>query len=151
MQVERGGKFKERARLGIRFHTLVLADGTRVPISTETIYRDGEAPGNSERGEGRRRAVGGAILGAILGGAKGAAIGARGGRRRRHAPPSMAGDRNAASLPAGTPMTVRILSPVTVTTEKDERDTGARFRRCRRSPHLRVRTGTFALASRHTL
>ena len=47
MQVERGGKFKERARLGIRFHTLVLADGTRLPISTETIYRDGEAPGNS--------------------------------------------------------------------------------------------------------
>ena len=28
MLVERGGKFKERARLGIRFHTLVLADGT---------------------------------------------------------------------------------------------------------------------------
>src|SRR5580765_6283108 len=28
MQVERGGKFKEKARLGIRFHTLVLADGT---------------------------------------------------------------------------------------------------------------------------
>jgi hypothetical protein len=34
MQVERGGKFKERARLGIRFHTLVLADGTiaRIPL-----------------------------------------------------------------------------------------------------------------------
>src|SRR5262249_27651221 len=27
MQVERGGKFKERARLGVRFHTIVLADG----------------------------------------------------------------------------------------------------------------------------
>ena len=25
--VERGGKLKERARLGVRFHTLVLADG----------------------------------------------------------------------------------------------------------------------------
>ncbi|MGH9139539.1 MAG: hypothetical protein ACRD2I_00200, partial [Vicinamibacterales bacterium] len=34
MQVERGGKFKERARLGVRFNTLVLADGTRIPIST---------------------------------------------------------------------------------------------------------------------
>ena len=32
IQVERGGKFKERARLGIRFTTLVLADGTRLPI-----------------------------------------------------------------------------------------------------------------------
>src|SRR6185436_18200090 len=47
VSVERGGKFKERARLGIRFNTLVLADGTRLQISTDTIYRDGEAPGNS--------------------------------------------------------------------------------------------------------
>jgi len=54
MQVERGGKFKERARLGIRFHTLVLADGTRLPISTETIYRDG-GPRQWQRGQGRRR------------------------------------------------------------------------------------------------
>jgi hypothetical protein len=30
----------------------------------------------------------------------------------------MAGDRNAATLPAGTPMTVRLISPVTVTSEK---------------------------------
>jgi hypothetical protein len=30
----------------------------------------------------------------------------------------MAGDRNAATLPAGTPMTIRLLSPVTVTSEK---------------------------------
>ena len=29
--VDRGGKLKDRARLGIRFHTLVLADGTRSP------------------------------------------------------------------------------------------------------------------------
>src|SRR3989442_1177538 len=28
-QVDRGGKFKERARLGIRFNQIVLADGTR--------------------------------------------------------------------------------------------------------------------------
>src|SRR5437660_1556706 len=35
MVVEHGGKFKDRARLGIRFHTLVLADGTQMPITTE--------------------------------------------------------------------------------------------------------------------
>jgi hypothetical protein len=66
MLVERGGKFKERARLGIRFHTLVLADGTRVPITTETIFRDGDAPGNSSTAVGGGAA--GAILGATLGG-----------------------------------------------------------------------------------
>jgi len=117
MQVERGGKFKERARLGIRFHTLVLADGTRVPISTETIYRDGEAPGNGTAAKVGGAAVGGAILGAILGGAKGAVIGGTAGAGAGTAA-VMASDRNAATLPAGTPMTVRLLAPVTVTSEK---------------------------------
>ena len=118
MQVERGGKFKERARLGIRFHTLVLADGTRIPISTETIYREGEAPGNSSAAKVGGGAVGGAILGAILGGAKGAAIGATAGAGGGTAA-VMAGDRSTVVVPPGTPMTVRILSPVTVTTEKE--------------------------------
>ena len=83
--VERGGKFKERARLGIRFHTLVLADGTRLPVSTETITRFGDAPGNGSAAKIGGGAVAGAILGAIIGGAKGAAIGAtlRRGRAER--------------------------------------------------------------------
>jgi type IV secretory pathway VirB10-like protein len=118
MQVERGGKFKERASIGVRFHTLVLADGTRLPISTETIYRYGEAPGNSSAAKVGGAAVGGAILGAILGGAKGAAIGAAAGAGGGTAA-VMASDRNAATLPAGTPMTVRVLQPVTVTVDKE--------------------------------
>jgi hypothetical protein len=116
MQVERGGKFKERARLGVRFHTLVLADGTRIPISTETIYRDGDAPGNSSSSKVGAAAVGGAILGAILGGSKGAAIGAGVGAGAGTAA-VVSGDRNAATLAAGTSMTVRILQPITVTTD----------------------------------
>ena len=114
MQVERGGKFKERARLGIRFHTLVLADGTRIPISTETILREGEAPGNGSSSKVGGAAVGGAILGAILGGGKGAAIGAGVGAGAGTAVVAN-GDRNAATLPAGTSMTVRINQPITVT------------------------------------
>jgi hypothetical protein len=118
-QVERGGKFKDRARLGIRFHTLVLADGTRIPISTETIYRDGESPANDSAKKIGGGAVGGAILGAILGGAKGAAIGATAGAGGGAAA-VMAGDRSAAVLPPGAPLTVRVLSPVTVTTERND-------------------------------
>jgi hypothetical protein len=114
--VERGGKVKERAKLGVRFHTLVLADGTRIPIATETIYRDGEAPGNSSSQKIGGAAVGGAILGAILGGGKGMAIGAAAGAGAGSAAVA-AGDRNAATLPAGTSMTVRILQPITVTTD----------------------------------
>jgi hypothetical protein len=114
-EVDRGGKFKERARLGIRFHTLVLADGTRVPMSTETIYRDGDAPASAQKVGGG--AVAGAILGAILGGAKGAAIGGAAGAGAGAAS-AAAGDRSTATFPAGTQTTVRILSPVTITVER---------------------------------
>jgi hypothetical protein len=117
MVVDRGGKFKERARLGIRFHTLVLADGTTLPISTETIYRYGDAPGNASAAKIGGGAVAGAILGAIIGGAKGAAIGATAGAGGGTAA-VMASDRDAATFPAGTELTARILSPVTVTVEK---------------------------------
>jgi hypothetical protein len=117
-QVERGGKFKERARLGVRFHTLVLADGTRIPISTETIYRDGESPANGSAAKVGGGAAVGAILGAIIGGGKGAAIGATAGAGGGAAT-VMAGDRKDAVLAPGTPMTVRIVSPVTVTVERE--------------------------------
>jgi type IV secretory pathway VirB10-like protein len=116
IQVERGGKFKEQARLGIRFTTLVLADGTRLPMSTETIHREGEAPGNSSAAKIGGGAVGGAILGAILGGAKGAAIGASAGAGGGAAAVT-AGDRSEVMLAAGSPLTVRLLTPLAVTVE----------------------------------
>jgi hypothetical protein len=116
--VERGGKFKERARLGIRFHTLVLADGTRIAMNTETIFREGDAPGNSSAAKIGGGAVGGAIIGAILGGAKGAAIGATTGAGAGTAAVA-AGDRSSVVLQPGTPLTVRVQQPVTVTVEKE--------------------------------
>jgi hypothetical protein len=116
--VEKGGRFKERARLGVRFHTLVLADGTRIPISTETIYRDGDPPANGSAAKVGGGAAVGAILGAILGGAKGAAIGGSAGAGAGTAA-VVAGDRSAAVLQPNAPITVRILSPITVTQERD--------------------------------
>ncbi|MBI4476079.1 MAG: hypothetical protein HY654_02840 [Acidobacteria bacterium] len=118
-QVERGGKFKERARLGIKFHTLVLADGTRIPLTTDTIYREGAAPGKESAAKIGGAAVGGAILGAIFGGGKGAAIGGAAGAAGGSAAVA-AGDRNAVALPAGTNLTVRVLSPVTIEVEKEQ-------------------------------
>jgi hypothetical protein len=115
--VERGGKIKEKARLGVRFHTLVLADGTELPINTEAIYREGEPPtGESTRKIGGA-AVGGAILGALIGGKKGAIVGATTGAAGGTAV-VMAGDRNAATLPTGTIVTVRLSAPVPVEVEK---------------------------------
>lgn len=117
--VEKGGKVRERARLGVRFHTLVLADGTTLPVETDTIYRDGESPAGSSTAKIGGAAVGGAILGAIFGGAKGAIIGGSTGAAGGTAA-VMAGDRKAAVLPAGSSVTVRLSAPVTVTVEREQ-------------------------------
>jgi hypothetical protein len=116
-QVERGGKFKERARLAIRFQTVVLADGTRLPISTDAVIREGAAPSDESAKKIGGGAVAGTILGAILGGAKGAAIGGMAGAGAG-AGVVATGDRTAATLHAGEPITIRLLSPVTITSER---------------------------------
>jgi len=117
--VERGGKMKDKARLGVRFHTLVLADGNRVPFRTDAIFREGSSPGAESARKIGGAAAGGAILGAIIGGAKGAAIGGATGAAGGSAV-VMAGDRNAATLPAGTIVTVRLSSPVAVDVEREQ-------------------------------
>jgi len=115
--VERGGKLRERARLGVKFTSVVLADGTRLPLHTETIFREGDPPGRESAAKIGGGAIGGAIIGGILGGAKGAAIGGSIGAGAGTTA-VVAGDRNHATLSAGTPLTVRIEDPVTVTVEK---------------------------------
>ncbi len=117
MEVERGGKIKERARLGIRFHTVVMADGTRLNIRTDSVVREGAAVAGESAAKIGGAAVGGAILGAILGGGKGAIIGGATGAAGGTAA-TMAGQRNPAVLPAGTTVSVRVQQPVTVTVEK---------------------------------
>ena len=116
--VERGGKVKERARLGVRFHTLVLADGTQVALRTDSVFREGDSPSSESARKIGGAAIGGAILGAILGGGKGAVVGGATGAAGGTAV-VMAGDRNPATLPAGTVVTVRLTSPVTVEVRKD--------------------------------
>ena len=115
--VDKGGRLKERARLGVRFTSIVMADGTRVPIDTETIYREGDSPANESAAKIGGGAIGGAIIGGILGGGKGAAIGSIVGAGAGTGAVA-AGGRNAATLPSGTPVTVRVKEPVTVTVER---------------------------------
>ena len=114
--VERGGRLRERARLAVRFTSLVLADGTRVPIETAPIYREGDAPGGESAAKIGGGAIGGAIIGGILGGARGAAVGGSIGAGTGTAA-VLAGGRKPAIFPAGTPVTVRLLEPATVTVE----------------------------------
>lgn len=115
--VEKGGRLKDRARLGIRFHSIVLSDGTRLAVNTETIYRDGESPARESATKIGASAIGGAVLGAVLGGKKGAAIGGAVGAAGGSAA-VMASEPNAATVAAGSTVTVRMSAPVTVTVEK---------------------------------
>lgn len=114
--VERGGRLRERARLGIRFTSIVLADGTRVPIETDAIYRDGDDPSGEGAAKVSAGAIGGALIGGLLGGTKGAILGGVTGAGAGSAA-VLAGGRNPARLPSGAPVTVRLTSPVTVTVE----------------------------------
>jgi hypothetical protein len=115
--VEKGGRVRDRARLGVRFTSIVLADGTRLPIQTEAVYREGDAPSRESAAKIGGGAIGGAIIGGLLGGAKGAAIGGTIGAGGGTAA-VMAGGRNNATLSSGSPLTVRLEEPVSVTVER---------------------------------
>jgi hypothetical protein len=115
--VQHGGKFKDRARLEMRFSSVVFPDNTRMPIQTEAIYRDGDAPGGQATAKVGAGAVVGSILGALLGGKKGAVaggtVGAAGG-----AAVVANGDESVASILSGTPLAVRLIAPVTILVER---------------------------------
>jgi len=116
--VERGGKFRERSRVGIRFNMLILADGLRVPIQTEAIVREGDSPAGEATAKIGGSAVAGAIVGGLIGGKRGAAIGTAAAAAGGTAVVA-AGGRNAAVIQSGSPLTVKLTQPVTVTIERD--------------------------------
>jgi hypothetical protein len=115
--VERGGRFKDRPRLGLRFDRMILTDGTRMSLQTDTIYREGDSPSADATAKVGAGAVAGAILGAVLGGKKGAAIGGAAGVAGGTAA-VLKGDGNESALPAGAPLTVRLTEDVTVTIQR---------------------------------
>ena len=115
--VERGGKVKERARLGVRFTSIALGNGTRVPIDTGVILREGASAAKESTAKVGGGAVGGAIIGAIIGGKKGAAIGSTVGAGAGTAA-VMAGGRNAAMLEAGEAVSVQLTKPAAVTVDR---------------------------------
>ena len=117
VMVERGGKLKGTARLGVRFHTVVFDDGVEVPIVTETVYREGRSRGRDNAARIGGGAVAGAIPGAIFGGGRGAAIGGAAGAAGGTAA-AAAGDAEPAELAAGTTLTVRLSRPASVTVER---------------------------------
>ena len=112
--VEPGGRLRSASRLGVRFHTLVMDDGAEAALSTETIYREGKAPGGDSVAKIGGAAVAGSILGAIFGGERGAAIGGSIGAAGGTAA-ALNGEAEPASLPPGSRLTVRLSRPALVT------------------------------------
>ena len=108
--VERGGRFRERSRIGVRFTSVAVADNAQVPIRTETIYRVGDAPTGEATAKIGASAVVGSILGGVFGGKKGAAIGAATGAAGGTAIVAADGP-NEAVLASGATFTVRLSEP----------------------------------------
>ena len=116
--VERGGRLRDRARLGVRFTLIVLPDGMRIPLETETIYREGDARGGESAAKIGGVALGGAIIGGLFGGARGAAIGGSVGAGAGTAA-ALADGRDPATLTRGMPITVRVTAPTVVILQKE--------------------------------
>jgi hypothetical protein len=119
IEIDKGGKVKTPAHIGIRFHTLVLGDGSQVALRTEPIIRTAESPTATSSKKIGGAAIAGAILGGIMGGGKGAATGAAIGAGGGTAA-VMSGDRAAVNIPAGTFVNATLASPATITVERRE-------------------------------
>jgi len=111
---ERAARVKGRARIAFRFTAIdPPGDAERVSVRTDTVARLAEATKKQDAAKIGGGAAGGAIIGGILGGGDGAAKGAAiGGAAGTGVVLSTRGKE--ITLPAGTPVSVRLSSPLTV-------------------------------------
>jgi hypothetical protein len=112
VSVQPSGKVKGRAHLAVRFHTLVLPDGSVYKINARVSRI---APATKERDAATigLPAAGGAIVGALVGGGKGAAAGAAIGGGAGTAV-VLATPGKEVSLPRGAVVSLRLEDAVTV-------------------------------------
>jgi hypothetical protein len=113
-EATRSGKVKGRARVAFRFSQLDLpGDGEAVSIRTGVIAREAAATKKQDALKIGGGAAGGAVIGGILGGgdgaAKGAAIGGAAGTGV-----VLATRGKEVQVAAGTPVSVKLLQPVTL-------------------------------------
>ena len=108
--VDRGGRVRDEARIGIRF-TRIEIDRRSTEVTTDPIYRAGQSPTGEATAKIGASTVVGSILGGVFGGKRGAVIGGAAGAAGGTAM-VMRGDRNEAVLESGTPLTVRLTEAV---------------------------------------
>ena len=111
---ERSARVKGRARIAFRFTTIdPPGDAERLTMRTDTVSRLAQATKKQDAAKIGGGAAGGAIIGGILGGGDGAAKGAAiGGAAGTGVVLSTRGKE--VTLPAGTPVSVRLSAPLTV-------------------------------------
>jgi hypothetical protein len=109
--VDRGAR-GGRGKIGIRFNTLVRADNTRVPIHTDTIFREGEPAG-----EPAAAFDASAAFGAMLGNRSRPTF----MNRTTGASASIAPLYRDAQLPAGSLLTVQLTASLSVSIERISR------------------------------
>lgn len=111
---QRSGKVKGRASVGMRFNSIDLpGEGGRESIQTDTITR---VAASTKKEDATKIGIGagaGAVIGGIIGGGSGAAKGAAiGGGAGAGAVLATRGDE--VRLPAGTVLSVKLTTPLTV-------------------------------------
>ena len=110
-----GGRLKGAARLAVRFHELMLEDGTVVEFSSRSFERVGPSPGRTTATRTGGGAAVGAIIGGLLGGERGAAIGGSIGAAGGAA--SSAGRAKPVTFHTGTSIPVTFTHPARVIIE----------------------------------
>lgn len=110
----RSGKFKGRAHVAVRFHTLTpRGDDERYSIHTATIGRTAPATKKKDALTIGVPAAGGAVIGGLVGGKKGAGIGAAAGGGGGTAV-VLATRGKEVRMVRGSRMTLRLTQPLTV-------------------------------------
>ena len=110
---KRSDKVKGVAELTLEFDRLVAANGQEISIEADTLHLKAESTQKKDAAKIGIGAGAGALVGAIVGGKKGAAIGtAVGGGAGTGVVLATRGEE--VVLPAGSPITTRLLADITV-------------------------------------
>jgi outer membrane lipoprotein SlyB len=114
VDIDKGGKVKGLAQLGIELSSLNTSDGQKVQVQTERFVRQAQDSKMQDAAKVGGGAALGAIIGAIAGGGKGAAIGAGVGGAAGAGDVALTRGK-AAQLPVETKVSFRLREPVTIT------------------------------------
>jgi hypothetical protein len=116
-EVDKGGRVSSVARLGVRFHTLVMSGVPDVPLVVDPIVQLGpEMSGDAKKKIGGGAAAGagiGWLKGGVVGAITGAAVGAGAGTATK-----IVEGRKPAEVPAGATARVELRAPALVTVKR---------------------------------